>query len=121
MAERHVLVTVRIGPTGSFCREPDYGDACPYLDTDVGLRPQMRCLLHRDPKGEPVDLDDHDTLGSDGDLDFFQPRRATACLALDGGGVGEPNGVGDGPALPHRRRRRGTTTGLPWPGVRAPP
>lgn len=25
MAERHVLVTVRIGPTGSFCREPDYG------------------------------------------------------------------------------------------------
>ncbi len=77
MAERHVLVTVRIGPTGSFCREPDYGDACPYLDTDVGLRPQMRCLLHRDPKGEPVDLDDHDTLGSDGDLDFFQPRRAT--------------------------------------------
>ncbi len=109
MAERFVLVTVRVATEGTRC-----GDACPYLKPfDELTAPEdapdepHRCLLFL------ADVRTHWDA-----LDFC---RVEECLALDGGGAGEPNGVGDGPASPHRRRRRGTTTGLPWPGVRAPP
>lgn len=70
MAERFVLVTVKIATEGTRCgdhaREP-----CPYLDSWNGY-----CVLfHENLTGLPYE-------------------RRPACLALDGGGVGEPDGVG---------------------------
>ena len=72
MAERQVLVAVKIATEGRRCgdhaREP-----CPYLDSWNGC-----CVLfHENLTGLPYE-------------------RRPACLALDGDGVGEPNGVGDG-------------------------
>ena len=87
MGERHVLVTVQIQTWGRFCREPNFGQTCPYLDTDVGSAASMRCLLHH-TKGQPTDLADHDTLDRSGESEFYQPVRADACMALDGDGVG---------------------------------
>ena len=99
MSERFVLATVQIRTEGRLCAEAR-GAACPYLDMTFGA-----CRLF---------FDDVEPAAEGG------PLRVERCLALDGGGVGEPNGVGDAPALPHRCRRRGAAAGLPWPGVRAP-
>lgn len=72
MGERHVTVTVKIATEGRRCRDHGHADGpCPFLDAWNGYR----VLFHEPLTGLPYD-------------------RRPACLALDGGGVGEPNGVG---------------------------
>lgn len=74
MAERRVLVTVRIATEGTRC-----GDTCPYLDpfddmaaADDAPDKQPRCTLFH------ADVETHWDA-----LDFC---RVPACLALDGAG-----------------------------------
>lgn len=76
-----MLVTVKIATDGRRC-----GRWCGFLkETDEG-RGLDHCALFRN---EVLTIDGL----VDGDVVF---ERRPACLALDGGGVGEPNGVGDG-------------------------
>lgn len=78
MAERRVLTTVKIATEGRRCRDWLDGAACPFLRSEWAS-----CnLFHAELKREERDDDACSYL------------RAPGCLALDGGGVGEPNGVG---------------------------
>lgn len=80
MAERFVLVTVKVATEGRRCldwNDPGFS-ACPYLSSEWAT-----CrLFHADLEREERENDAYGYL------------RAPGCLALDGGGVGEPNGVG---------------------------
>lgn len=79
MAERHVLVRVKIATEGRRCLDWNDAEACPYLSSEWAT-----CrLFHADLGREERDDDAYGYL------------RAPGCLALDGGGVGEPNGVGE--------------------------
>lgn len=85
MSERFVLVTVRVATEGRRCASHQDERACPFIRTDWD-----KCRL----------FDEKLTATYDEPTDAIVWTRSASCLALDGGGVG------DGPPLPHRRRRR---------------
>jgi len=78
VAERHVLVTVKIATEGRRCLDWNDAEACPYLSSEWATCRLFHADLEREERED----------------DAYGYLRAPACLALDGGGVGEPGGVG---------------------------
>ena len=79
MAERHVLVTVKIATEGRRCASYCDAEPCPFLRSSWD-----RCALLGEELVSALDVDSDERVWI----------RVPACLALDGGGVGEPHGVG---------------------------
>ena len=87
MAERHVRLPLVIQTFGEFCHSEDWEQSCPKL---FGERHGVWCGIF---ESHLLSRDDDDP--DDGSHLHPEPvPRCAECLALDGGGAGDPNGVG---------------------------